>query len=72
MTALLSLPSFIVVLLLTICTSSYLKVFLPNYFNARRPGFFGLLGKLAVIGDRLSPYVAFCCIVCAFWILFMR
>ncbi|KAK1933170.1 hypothetical protein X943_002503 [Babesia divergens] len=72
MTALLNLPSFTTVLLLTICTSSYLKSFFPRLLHARRPGFKGILGKFAVIGDRLSPYVSLGCVFCAFWTLAFR
>lgn len=72
MTAFLNLPSFSTVLLLTICTSSYLKLYFPGLVNAKNAGFTGILGKFAVIGDRLSPYVSLCCLFCAFWTLLFR
>ncbi|XP_952339.1 uncharacterized protein TA12850 [Theileria annulata] len=67
MTALLKLPSLCMVLLLTICTSSYLKPFFPGFFNSKRSGFPGILGKFSVVGDRLSIYVSLSCIFFAFW-----
>ena len=37
-----------------------------------RSGFSGFMWKLSRIGERLSPYVAACCVVMAVHLLFFR
>ncbi|KAH8585025.1 pyrophosphate-dependent 6-phosphofructokinase [Cryptosporidium sp. chipmunk genotype I] len=49
----LSQPSMIVVVLLSICTCSYLRPKIPGLIDNKKAGFLGILGKMAVIGDRL-------------------
>lgn len=62
----------LVVLLLTICTCSYLRPRFGNYLHPKSPGFPGMFGRFAVIGDRLSPWVSLACIAMFFVTLFMR
>ncbi|KAH8738642.1 conserved small protein [Cryptosporidium ryanae] len=64
--------SMIVVILLSICTCSYLRPKIPGIIDNKKTGFLGILGKMAVIGDRLSPYVSLLCIFMACMTLFYR
>lgn len=72
MSALFNFQSMIVVVLLSICTCSYLRPKIPGLIDNKKTGFLGILGKMAVIGDRLSPYVSFACIFMAGMTLFYR
>lgn len=72
MTALLNFQSMLVVVLLSICTCSYLRPSFPALIDKKAHGFRGVAGKLAVIGDRLSPYVSLACLVVAGSTLFIR
>ena len=49
-----------IVVLLFICTCSYLRAWRPQLINGQeyRHGFKGIVRKAAVVGDRLSPYVS--------------
>lgn len=72
MTALLNLHAMLVVLLLSICTCSFLRPSFPSLIDKKAQGFRGVAGKLAVIGDRLSPYVSVACLLMAGATLFFR
>ncbi|KAI3632964.1 hypothetical protein MIR68_009039 [Amoeboaphelidium protococcarum] len=81
MTALFNFESLLLVILLSICTLTYVKYQFPSLLpdSKYRPtsnnditstgGVFGLMWKLARIGERLSFYVALCCIVMSVRIL---
>ncbi|KAL8424350.1 hypothetical protein Efla_000807 [Eimeria flavescens] len=58
MTALLNLQSMLVVLVLSICTCSFLRPSFPSIIDKRAEGFRGVAGRLAVVGDRLSAGAA--------------
>ncbi|XP_047068312.1 protein kish-like [Lolium rigidum] len=60
MSALFNFNSFLVVVLLVICTCTYVKMQFPAMLNDRT-GFRGFFWKAARIGERLSPWVAFGC-----------
>jgi len=62
MSALFNFQSMLTVILLAICTCSYLRPRFPSFLDSKRPGFLGVLGRFAVVGDRLSPYVSLACI----------
>jgi hypothetical protein len=53
------------VLLLTICTSTYLHALWPSIMDRNKNGAFGIFWKLARVGERLSPYVSLCCLFMA-------
>jgi hypothetical protein len=75
MSALFDFPSLLVVILLFICSTAYLRSMYPTLFDSpdgRRDGFYGLCWKASRIGERVSPYVAAMCIVMAFQILFLK
>ncbi|CDW54477.1 DUF1242 domain containing protein [Trichuris trichiura] len=60
-----SLDGVFVVILLTICTSAYLRRIprLKQWLFRDKQGFWGVLYKASVIGIRLHLFVAFCCLV---------
>lgn len=72
MSALFNFQSMLTVVILAICTCTYLRPRFPSLIDNKQPGFKGVLGKLAVVGDRLSGYVSVACIVMAFTTLFFR
>jgi len=63
--ALFSFPSLLLVLLLLICTSTYLHSVLPSILDRNKEGLLGIFWKFARIGERLSPYVGVCCVIMA-------
>ena len=62
--------SFLVTLLLFICTCSYVKMKAPRLVYPYRTGLRGMFWKAARIGERLSPWVAASCLVMAFHTFF--
>jgi hypothetical protein len=58
------------VILLTICTSTYAHAIFPSMMDSRKDGIFGIFWKAARIGERLSPYVGVCCLLMAVGFLF--
>ena len=51
---------------LFICTCSYVRAWQPNMINTEyRQGFKGLVRNAAVIGDRCSPFVSAACVAFA-------
>jgi hypothetical protein len=80
MSALFDFPSMLVVILLFICSMTFLRSLRPNIFNSGNPagggaqhtGFTGIAWKVSRIGERLSPYVGGCCIIAAFYVLFIK
>lgn len=81
MSALFDFPSLLVVILLFICSMTFLRSLRPNIFNdssnpsaggAQHTGFTGVAWKVSRIGERLSPHVGACCIVAAIYVLFFK
>lgn len=70
MSALFNFSSFVVVILFTICTCTYIKGKAPRLLS-ERTGFKGLLWKFARVGERLSPWVSFACMCMAFSVVFL-
>ncbi|XP_076894586.1 uncharacterized protein LOC143546922 [Bidens hawaiensis] len=58
--ALFNFHSFLTVVLLVICTCTFLKMQFPTILE-HKTGFRGFFWKAARIGERLSPWVAFGC-----------
>uniref|UniRef100_A0A915IEX3 Protein kish n=1 Tax=Romanomermis culicivorax TaxID=13658 RepID=A0A915IEX3_ROMCU len=54
-----------------ICTCTYLRSLVPKLINRNKEGFTGIFWKCARIGERLSPYVAVCCVIMAGCTLFL-
>ncbi|KAI0156525.1 hypothetical protein GGR57DRAFT_501578 [Xylariaceae sp. FL1272] len=63
--ALFNFQSLLLVILLFICTSTYIHSSYPSILDRNKQGFLGLFWKAARIGERLSPYMALCCIFMA-------
>mmetsp|Transcript_19932 Transcript_19932/g.47147 ORF Transcript_19932/g.47147 Transcript_19932/m.47147 type:complete len:82 (-) Transcript_19932:29-274(-) len=81
MSAIFDFTSLITVVLLLICTAAFVREIRPGIYDGGRTyergfkgrsGFSGFMWKLSRIGERLSPYVAACCIVMAVHLLFFR
>ena len=72
MTALFNFQSLITVVLLSICTATYLRPRFPSFIDSKKPGFVGLFGRFAVIGERLSPWISVSCFIMAIVTIFFR
>ncbi|KAG5178189.1 hypothetical protein JKP88DRAFT_201951 [Tribonema minus] len=77
MSAIFDFSSLITVLLLLICTCTYLRGFRSGIFDNsaephRHTGFKGLCWKFSRIGERISPYVSVSCLLMAVHILFIK
>ncbi|XP_053557443.1 protein kish-A isoform X1 [Bombina bombina] len=70
--AIFNFQSLLTVILLLICTCAYIRALFPNLLDKNKTGILGIFWKCARIGERKSPYVAVCCVVMAFSILFMQ
>ncbi|XP_046716536.1 protein kish-A isoform X2 [Silurus meridionalis] len=70
MSAIFNFQSLLTVILLLICTCAYIRALAPSLLDKNKTGFLGIFWKCARIGERKSPYVACCCIIMAFSILF--
>ncbi|KAH8920616.1 DUF1242-domain-containing protein [Atractiella rhizophila] len=69
MSALFNFQSLLLVILLIICTCTYVRGTAPALVDRNKEGFLGLFFKCARIGERLSPYVSLACIAMAITIL---
>ncbi|KAL5380286.1 hypothetical protein DPSP01_007861 [Paraphaeosphaeria sporulosa] len=71
MTALFNFQSLILVILLTICTSTYAHYYFPAFIDRNKNNYFmGVFWKCARVGERMSPYIALGLVVMAmmeFW-----
>ncbi|KAK8177175.1 hypothetical protein IWX90DRAFT_482196 [Phyllosticta citrichinensis] len=63
--ALFNFQSLLLVILLLVCTSTYLHAVAPGLLDRNKDGVFGIFWKFARVGERLSPYVSLCCVVMA-------
>ncbi|RNA22040.1 kish-A [Brachionus plicatilis] len=65
MSALFNFQSLLTIVILLICTCSYVRAFAPNFLDKYKTGLRGIFWKCARIGERKSPYVSFCCVAMA-------
>lgn len=65
MTAIFNFQSLLLVILLFICTSTYIHAIFPSIMDRNKDGIMGIFWKSARIGERLSPYVSLACIAMA-------
>ena len=72
MSALFNFQSLLTVVLLLICTCAYVRSMWPSLIDKNKTGIMGTFWKLARIGERLSPYVAICCVAMAVNVLFLQ
>uniref|UniRef100_A0AAF5Q2I3 Protein kish n=1 Tax=Wuchereria bancrofti TaxID=6293 RepID=A0AAF5Q2I3_WUCBA len=70
LSALFNFQSLICVILLLICTCTYIRAFVPKLIDRNKEGFLGVFWKCARIGERLSPWIALACFSMAFIVLF--
>ncbi|XP_076218049.1 protein kish-A isoform X1 [Aptenodytes patagonicus] len=70
--AIFNFQSLLTVILLLICTCAYIRSLAPSLLDKNKTGLLGIFWKCARIGERKSPYVAVCCVVMAFSILFVQ
>ncbi|KAF7340230.1 hypothetical protein MVEN_01941700 [Mycena venus] len=69
MSALFNFQSLLLVILLLICTCTYVRALFPSLIDRNKTGFLGIFFMSARIGERLSPYVALACLAMAVTIL---
>ncbi|XP_060237004.1 protein kish-A-like, partial [Meriones unguiculatus] len=72
LSAIFNFQSLLTVILLLICTCAYIRSLAPSLLDRNKTGLLGIFWKCARIGEHKSPYVAICCIVMAFSILFIQ
>lgn len=65
MSAIFNFQSLLLVILLLVCTASYLRALVPRFVDRKKDGILGITWKAARVGERLSPYVAICCVLMA-------
>ncbi|NXX69556.1 KISHA protein, partial [Spizella passerina] len=70
--AIFNFQSLLTVILLLICTCAYIRSLAPSLLDKNKSGLLGIFWKCARIGERKSSYVAVCCVVMAFSILFVQ
>ncbi|CAO2611206.1 Protein kish-A, partial [Lemmus lemmus] len=52
--------------------AAYICSLAPSLLDRNKTGLLGIFWKCVQIGERKSPYIAVCCIVMAFGILFIQ
>lgn len=70
--AIFNFQSLLTVILLLICTCAYIRALAPSLLDKNKTGLLGIFWKCARIGERKSPWVACCCVIMAFSILFLQ
>lgn len=63
--ALFNFSALLQVLVLLICTSTYIHALWPSVLDRNKTGVLGVFWKCARIGERLSPWVSLCCLTMA-------
>ncbi|KAG1718197.1 DUF1242-domain-containing protein, partial [Suillus lakei] len=63
--ALFNFQSLLLVILLMICTCTYVRAVAPRLVDRNKAGFLELFFMSARIGECLSPYVALACVAMA-------
>ena len=72
MSALFNFETVLYVLLLIVCSATYLRQFRPTLYHRDSAELYKkFLYKCSVVGDRLSPWVSICCLVLAFRVVFV-
>lgn len=78
MSAIFDFPALLIVLLLLICTSAFVRAATmstqtkSSFLDGFKHGAIGLPWKAARIGERLSPWVAGSCVLAAVYVLFIK
>ncbi|WUR03367.1 protein kish [Vairimorpha necatrix] len=63
MSALFHFDSFCRLLIILVCTVTYVKIHFPSWITKRTKGIPSTFYKLSVIGERLSVYVSLICFI---------
>lgn len=63
MSALFNIDSLLRLIILMICTTTYIKTHFPSLVSKRTKGFASIFYKCSIIGERLSIYVSIMCII---------
>ncbi|KAH3760768.1 Transmembrane protein 167 precursor [Pelomyxa schiedti] len=71
MSALFNFKSMLIVILLLICSCTYVHAHAPYLLDSHKSGLAGTFWKMARIGERLSPWVSLCCFIMGFYTLFV-
>ena len=66
MSALFNIDALVRVLVLAVCTITYAKQHFPSLVSKDKKGIYTVLRKFSVVGERLSPFIAFSCMVIGF------
>eukprot|EP00051_Salpingoeca_urceolata_P030586 m.9177 g.9177 ORF g.9177 m.9177 type:complete len:72 (+) comp3428_c0_seq2:205-420(+) len=69
MSAIFNFQSLLVILVLLVCSCTFLRGHFPQMMDNRKDGPFSIFWKFARIGERLSPYVALSCFMLAGFVL---
>mmetsp|Transcript_27049 Transcript_27049/g.40950 ORF Transcript_27049/g.40950 Transcript_27049/m.40950 type:complete len:85 (-) Transcript_27049:728-982(-) len=83
MTAIFDFSSLITVLLLLVCTCTYIRELRPTIFDGGkvlepgqrilpREGLSAFFWRCSRIGERLSPYIGACCAIMVVHVLFLK
>ncbi|XP_036152856.1 protein kish-A-like [Myotis myotis] len=72
MSAIFNFQSLLTVILLLICTYAYIRSLASSLLDRNKTELFGIFWKCTRTGEQKSSYVAVCCIVMAFSILFIH
>ncbi|KAI9294880.1 DUF1242-domain-containing protein, partial [Neoconidiobolus thromboides FSU 785] len=63
--ALFDFQSLLLVILLIVCTSTYIHAQAPTLLDKNKEGLMSIFWKAARVGERLSPYVSLSCFIMA-------
>lgn len=63
MSALFNIDALARVLVLSICTVTYVKQHFPSLVSRDSKGLYSVFHKFSVVGTRLSPFVAASCLI---------
>ncbi|CZT24607.1 probable Protein kish-A [Ramularia collo-cygni] len=69
MLGILKFQTFLLVVLLFICSCTYLHGVFPRWLDANKTGPLSTFWRAARVGERLSPYVSLCCVAMAMSLL---
>ena len=77
MSALFDFSSLLVVVLLIICSTTFMRSLYPTIFTdkvnpAKHEGLIGICWKASRVGERISEYVAVCCFIMAIHLLLFK
>ncbi|XP_054533295.1 protein kish-A-like [Pan paniscus] len=72
MSAIFNFQSLLTIILLLICTCVYIRSLAPSLVDRNETELLGIFWKCVRIGEWKIPYVAVCCIVMGFNILFIQ